>query len=363
MNDKYKINDNRSLSDFKIVTFSGFKKTDVINAVLKSIEARKLEQACFWTTECICSGYSLILWDKLVSFSSKVIHINNPKLPYYMMRKNIIFNNQINRLDSKSKDSILLLRNSQMIRNLFFDVISTLSTSLKTKRYDKYTKINEKEDFKFENIKKRLCAQMNILPLHIIHFDDPDELKIIINEFFVMSKNKQFGYDRCCFWILWLIKWEAIHKKKGEPWNVCERNVRGVKQQHCSNVVWVIWEIIFEEVKIRDDENISKNIESLYEIFILNYSPGKRISRLPLIFNAVGYLTHEINSNVPLRSSMNIFIQIQSNVNKMFFSIKKNEKVIEKIVFKKLKNKEDVDVEILDDKINIFNEIDNIIMK
>ena len=29
-----------------------------------------------------------------------------------------------------------------------------------------------------------------------------------------MSKNKQFGYDRCCFLVLWLIKWENQHKKK-----------------------------------------------------------------------------------------------------------------------------------------------------
>ena len=141
------------------------------------------------------------------------------------MKKNIIYNNQINILDKKSKDNILLIRNSQMIRNLFFDIITTLCISLKTKRYDKYHKINEKEDFKFDNIKKRLCSQMNILPPHIIRFNDPDELKVILNEIFTMCKNKQFGYDRCCFWILWLLKWEGQHKKKKVQWNVEYRDV------------------------------------------------------------------------------------------------------------------------------------------
>ena len=96
MNDKYKINDTRDLASFKTETFSGFKKTDVINAVIKSIEAKKIEQACFWTTESIVSGYSLILWEKLINYSCKVININNPELPYFIMKKNKVLYNQIN---------------------------------------------------------------------------------------------------------------------------------------------------------------------------------------------------------------------------------------------------------------------------
>tara|TARA_B110000495_G_C22862862_1_gene503172 strand:+ start:106 stop:819 length:714 start_codon:yes stop_codon:yes gene_type:complete len=234
--------------------------------------------------------------------------------------------------------------------------------SLKTKRYDKYTKVNESEDFKFENIQKRLCAQMNILPPHIVHFNDPDELKIILNEIFVMSKNKQFGYDRCCYWILWLVKWEALHKKNKDPWIIDERKMEGVDKKHSSNIIWVIWEIIFEEMKLRNNTDITKQIEALYQLFVLNFSPGKRSSRLPIVFNAIGYLTHDINFKTPIRTNISIFIQVQSNVNKMFQAIKKNEIVTEKVILKKLKKKEDVTIEIEEDKINIFNEIDTIIM-
>ena len=101
-----------------------------------------------------------------------------------------------------------------MIRNLLFDIITTLITSSKSKKYDKYPKIDDIEDFKYDNIQKRLFAQMNILPDNIIKFNDPDELKIIINEIFALCKNKQFGYEKCCYWIFWLIKWETLHKKK-----------------------------------------------------------------------------------------------------------------------------------------------------
>ena len=364
MDEKYLINDNRSFNAFKKKSFSGFKKNDILNAVLKAIESKKVENACHWTTECILSGYAHILWEKLIIFSCKIIHINNPKLPSYLNGKNKIFMNQLSRINSKSKDSYIILRNSQMIRNLFFDVVSTLSISSKTKRFDKYPKLNDTEDFNFINIQKRLCAQMNILPGHIIHFNDPDELRIIMNEIFTLLKNKAFGYDKCRYWILWLLRYEAIHKKKKTPWNIDERNIEDIPKKYRSNIVWVLWELIFEEVKLRNNPQINKQIESLYELFKYNYTTGKRLSRITIILNAIGYLTHTITFKLPVRGDYQLFIQVQCNVNKMFASKKKNE-VKNTHYLKKEKDipkKENIPIEIIQDKISIFNDIDQLLI-
>jgi hypothetical protein len=247
-----------------------------------------------------------------------------------------------------------------MIRNLFFDVVTTLTTSLKTKRYDKYSKINITEDFRYENMKKRLCGEMNILPDSIMRFNDPDEIKIILNEIFTMSKNKQFGYDRCCFWILWLLKWEGQHKKKKLQWSVEYRDVKEVEHKFRSNIIWIVWDIINEELKSRD-QNIKSQVSYLYKLFTNDYTLGKRNSRLPLVFHAFGYLTHDINFTVPLRNDFKLFIDVQCNVNKMFGAKKQNEKNEEvKPIQKKLKKKDEVEIEIIMDKISIFNELDNI---
>ncbi|MBD62964.1 MAG: hypothetical protein CMD68_02670 [Gammaproteobacteria bacterium] len=367
MDERYFIHDDRTFESFKKKTFSGFKKNDIINAVLKSIESKKVENACHWTTECVLSGYSHSLWEKLINFSTKIIHINNPKLPSYLFKKNKVFMNQVRRLDSKSKDRYIFLRNSQMIRNLFFDVVSTLATSSKTKRYDKYPKINDKEDFNFTNIQKRLCAQMNILPSHIIHFNDPDELRIIMNEIFTLLKNKQFGYDKCCYWILWLMRYETIHKKKKTPWIIDEREIEGIPKKYRGNIVWVLWEVILEEMKSRTNKMIKIQINSLYELYKYNYTVGKRGGRVSILFNAIGYLTHQISFKLPVRSDYKLFIQVQSNVNKMFGSKKKDEirnitDIQKKVVFQKPPKKQTIDIEIIQDKIGIFNEIDKMIM-
>ncbi len=363
MNENFLIMDNRPSDSFKKKTFSGFKKNDIINAVFKSIESKKVENACYWTCECIVSGYSHTLWEKLINFSGKIIHINNPKLPNYLYLKNCVFMNQIERLNTKSKDRYLYLRNSQMIRNLFFDVVSTLATSSKTKRYDKYPKIDDSEDFNFTNIQKRLCAGMNILPAHIIHFNDPEEIRIVMNEIYTLLKNKQFGYDKCCYWILWLLRYEAIHKKKKKIWIIDEREIEGIHKKYRGNIVWVLWETIFEEMNFRKNKNIIKQIKSLFELFKSNYTVGKRNARIPLIFNAIGYLTHDISFKIPIRENYKLFIQVQSNVNKMFGEKKKNE--IKNTTFEDIKQppkKEDIPVEIIQDKISLFNEIDQVIV-
>ena len=366
MDPKYQINDTRLLNDFKDCTFCGFKKSDVFNTLFKNIDKNMIENACNWITECIVSGYSLVIWDKLLIYAFKTIHINNPFLPQYLLNKTQILYNQFKRLNIKDKDIVLILRNSQMIRNLFFDVIVTLCSSSKTKKYDKYPKIKE-EDFDFNNLRTRLTATMNVLPNHIIHFNDPEELKIIINEFYFNLKNPLIGYDKCIYWVLWLIKWDDLHKKKKNPWQVGPRDVPLKDNLKC-DVIWVIWETIFEEIKYRI-QNREKNIKSsekqikcLYELFLHNYSAGKRNSRLPYVFLSIAFLTLKINYDIPLRNNFQAFIQSQANVNKMFEIKKLNEKKSDIFIKqaeedKKLKKLKKNNNDLMNAKISVFNEI------
>ena len=112
---------------------------------------------------------------------------------------------------------------------------------------------------------------MNILPDHIIHFNEADELRIVINEIFTMSKNLQFGYDKCCYWIVWLFQWELLHKKNKSSFNIDKRDIQDIPEKLKSNMIWILWNIILEEMKIRNNEDITKQILSLYNLYKFNY--------------------------------------------------------------------------------------------
>ena len=367
MNDIYVINDKRTTQHLKIKTFSGYKKTEVMNKVFKSIDAKKIEEACFWTTECLVSGYAIQLFEKLLIYGGK-ISINNPKLPTYLYKKHKIFQNQCSHLTHLKKEAFLYLRNSLMIRNLFFDMVTTyISTPIK-KKYEIQTKVKE-EDLRFERVQVLLSAPMNILPESFIHFTDPPELRIIMNEILTMMKNKQVGYDRCLFWIQFLQKWEALHKKKKNSWNVSPRKVDGVPDKHTNNFIWIIWEIIHYELKSRRNANVKQQIQCLYELFKYNYSVGKRNIRLPYVHWALALLIFPCDFSKPIRNDYKLFIQSQSNLQKMFQMKKTFEQVNEGIEItipvkqsksKKQKKLKEVDyeIEIIQDKVSIFNQLD-----
>ena len=72
----YLINDTRKIDFFKKTTFSNFLKKDVFDALFKKIDEGKIADVCFWTAECIVSGYQDELWDRVINYYARYINIS-----------------------------------------------------------------------------------------------------------------------------------------------------------------------------------------------------------------------------------------------------------------------------------------------
>ena len=95
IDDNSEINDVRSSADYKGITFSGFKKTEVRAQLIENLKKGKVEPACYWCAELVCAGHYLEVWETILYFIGKHIHLGNPKIAVYIQMRYQVFRNII----------------------------------------------------------------------------------------------------------------------------------------------------------------------------------------------------------------------------------------------------------------------------
>ena len=115
MNDN-EINDIRQSKDFKGMTFSKFKRSEVKKLLVKELFNENLEQSLYWSIELICTGCYMDLWEIIILFISKYVHLGNPKIVIYLEMRYQVFRNIMKQGHYTSE---LQLRNNPNIRNIF----------------------------------------------------------------------------------------------------------------------------------------------------------------------------------------------------------------------------------------------------
>jgi len=176
MND-IEINDIRNASDFKSISFSKYKTAAVIKELLNSMVNCKIENACNWSAELICAGHYSELWNAILIFIGKHIHLGNPKLPIYVENR---FNKFKDILINGYLDNELSMRNNEKIRKLFAEIICVLCFSKKKHSIDS-VKIKTEDEFDMFNMTSKLKATSIDFAQESFLKDDPKELFIAIN--------------------------------------------------------------------------------------------------------------------------------------------------------------------------------------
>ena len=317
------INDIRSTKDFKGITFSKFQKTKVKSELILCLSSGKVESACYWSGELICAGHFFDVWESIILFVSRFIHLGNPRLPIYIAMR---FENFKTILSNGYVDNELRLRNNPKIRQLFAEIISILCFS-KKKHTFQAIKIKKQEEFDMTFIATKLKAPNINYAQNVFLKTDPKELFIAVNELGYHISKESKNSVNACYWLEWLLEYETICKKRKEKCE-CERRIFAlVQDKYQMDPVWLIWDTILKESKRHNNIANDKIINALLTIFCIKYTSGVVKRRRFLIYFAISLLTEMVDLsseiiNTKYKENIN---NIVKKVNTVYRDIKKNE--------------------------------------
>lgn len=324
------INDIRDT--FKNITFSKFQKSKARDELIKSLCDEKIENACYWSAEFICSGHYLELWDIILYFVYKYIHNGNPKLALYL---NMRYNNFETIINNGYSQNILVLRNNDKIRKLFCEIICVLCYSLK-KNVICEIKLDKHESFDISSMSERFKAPNISYIEYILKDDDPKELIIPINELVYNLINKNI--INVYYWLEWIIEYENICKKKKKKCACENRSFAPKGSTH--DIIWIIWDILLyysdpsltsRTYNLHNNNNNNNNeikykiIKSLLELFVIKYSNSVKKKRKYIMYFAFALLIEHNPINSAIITYPEKIEAIVSKIDNIYKDIKKNE--------------------------------------
>ena len=314
------INDIRLDKDFKGITFSKYKKSEVKKELLNKISEEKLESACNWCAELVCSGHYMDIWETILLLIGKNIHLANPKLPIYIETR---YQNFREIVGGGYSGNELAMRNNPKIRRLFCEIISVLCFSNKKHRFEAVD-IDIQEVFDISKLSSKLKAPNMTYAQNYFLAGDPKEIFITVNEFAYSINDKVKDSLKACYWLEWMIEFMNKCRVKKEPCKCERREFANVDSKFQMDPIWIFWEIILDKANSKSKIH-QRIVGSLLNLFCIRYNSSCIKKRRYLIYFAINVLTEKINLEGNMIPNKDSIEKIVSNIDNIYKQIKKNE--------------------------------------
>lgn len=316
------INDIRPESQFRGISFSQFKKSDVKKELISSLLRSKIEPACYWSAELICAGHFADLWDAILLFYSKHVHLSNANICLYLDMRICDFKSIMN---NGYTDLPIRMRNNDRIRRLFCEVMCVLCDAKRRHSFDN-VKIKP-DDLNMLAIRDKFKAPNTEYGENVFQTEDPKELFPFVNELAYSLTVEGNNQMNACYWIEWIIEYENRCRVLKEKM-ICER--RGfarVDYKHQKDVVWIIWDIFMKEAE-RRCKILSKLVSTLMSLFCVRYTTGCHKKRKNLMYLAISLLCEpfQLEKEIIRHSQREMVESIKGKICSIYTQIKQNER-------------------------------------
>ena len=316
------INDKRNPTDFKGITFSKFQKTKVKKELLECIASAKLEAACYWSAELICAGQYADLWECIINYVTKHIHLGNPKLPIYIAKR---FEDFKTILSNGYVDNELRMRNNPKIREIFAEQVAVLCYSRKKHAFEPI-KLPKTGEFDMTHIAAKLKAPNIGYVEGVFRHGDPKELFIAMNEFAYHISAESKNVVSACYWVEWALEFEALCKRRKEKCECERRSFAPILDTYQKDPIWLLWEILFKELGSKNNNKLTlKVMESLLQIFCIKYTSGVKKRRRYVIYFAVALICEPVDYSVDIFHNKTAIETTVKKIDLIYRDVKKNE--------------------------------------
>lgn len=320
-----RIHDYRTSSDFRVTTFSEFKMTDVRKQFVLSMHDGKIEPACYWCAEMICSGHFADAWELILLYMAKYIHLGNPKIAIYLEMRYSVFRNIMQEEESRLTHE-LDLRNSDKIRKLFAEIVCTLTLSNKKPCVVPMT-ITSLEEFDVTHMAHKLKAPSMDYASLVFRPKDPKELFIAVNEFAYHVSPEGLNMTRACYWLEWAMEFEVLCRRRKEPC-FCERRDHPVDRKFSRDLIWLFWDVLIHyAMSTMSAPVVDKTMSAILRLFCMRYTTACCKRRRHMLYYAIGLLTESgINFQTDLFPDRETLQTVVQQIDHVYKQIKKNEK-------------------------------------
>lgn len=281
---------------------------------------KNIEPACYWGAELLCAGHYSELWEIILYYVAKYIHLGNPKIAMYLELRYNTFRNIINQSTIIHE---LDLRNDEKTRRLFAEIICTLCLSNKKPSFEQ-VKIKPENAFDMTQLSSKLKAPNTTYVKENIKAKDPKELFIALNEFSYALSNESRNMSDAFYWIEWILEFEKTCKQKKQLLK-CEHRTYKVENKFRDNIIWIVWDILLDYGTSQQNELVKKTIQSLNRLFCIKYTDASNKKRRYLLYYSISLITEHVNTNVEILPNREILETVTSKIETIYKQIKKNE--------------------------------------
>ena len=218
----------------------------------------------------------------------------------------------------------LRLRNNAKIRAIFAEIVATLCYS-SMKHSIEAVRVNRAEEFNMSHIACRLKAPSVDFGKESFRETDPRELYVAVNELAYHVKSDTKNTVDACYWIEWILEYEAMCQKRREKCE-CERRVFArVQDKYQKEIVWLVWDILLVEVQRRQSAIIDKIMQALLTLYCVRYTPGSKKRRRFVLYFGVSLLTETYDTRKEIVSDKRLVDKVVKGIDIVYKDVKKNE--------------------------------------